>query len=424
MTALQTRAVADAAAIVTSAANARATAVAGQLAAMRKAVDAAALSIEKLFASPLPVDAEVTAVVDRLTKQVEGLAPAGDVEALQKQLQERETQNQELRKLLVKARMDLEAARSDLAAERDNTDTVRASAAELTGEFDRAFDEMRREHATVLAEQSAACTTLPLDELLTVFSTLKKAETGPELLGALLTGLAREFSRVALFHVNGTRLVAAERLGFKDEDTTKPIRLPADSILTRAVTSGGLESLMPSLRGEPNTNLPFGGTPGCALAMPIVVQGATAAVIYADDSDHVEFATAAPQVRLKFAELLQQYALLVLLRISVERKSSDDLRGLAASLVAELEYTYTTEAEVGRNRLECQTRLKEALQQARRKYAERADGSNPDAASLFDEQLAATMAARKESAFCRDLAALLGSTRPRGDRGNIVAMFR
>jgi len=425
MSALHTRAVADAAAIVTGAANARARAVASQLAAMQKAMDAAALSIEKLFASPIQVDAEITAFVDGLTKEVEELAPpAGDVEALQKQLQERETQNQELRKLLVKARMDLEAARADLAAERENTDTVRASAAELTGEFDRAFDEMRREHATVLAEQSAACTTLPLDELLTVFSALKRAETGPELLGALLTGLAREFSRVALFHVDGTRLVAAERLGFRDEDTTKPIRLPADSILTRAVSSGRLESLMPSLRGEPNTSLPFGGTPGCALAMPIVVQGATAAVIYADDSDHVEFATAAPQVRVKFAELLQQYALLVLLRISVERKSSDDLRGLAASLVAELEYTYTTEAEVGRNRLECQTRLKEALQQARRKYAEKAEGADPDAASLFDEQLAATMAARKESAFCRDLAALLGSGRPRGDRGNIVAMFR
>jgi predicted nucleic acid-binding Zn-ribbon protein len=402
MTALHTRAVADAAAIVTTAANARVNAVAGQLAAMRKAVDAAALSIEKLCASPLQVDAEVTEFVDRLTKQVERLAqPGGDLEAVQRQLQERETQNQELRKLLVKARMDLEAARSDLAAERENTDTVRANAAELTGEFDRAFDEMRREHATVLAEQSAACTTLPLDELLTVFSALKKAETGPELLGALLTGLAREFSRVALFHVDGTRLVAAERLGFRDEDTTRPIRLPADSILTRAVTSGRLESLM-----------------------PIVVQGATAAVIYADDSDHVEFATAAPQVRLKFAELLQQYALLVLLRISVERKSSDDLRGLAASLVAELEYAYTTEAEAGRNRLECQTRLKEALQKARRKFAEKAEGADPDSASLFDEQLAATMAARKESAFCRDLAALLGSARPRGDRGNIVAMFR
>jgi hypothetical protein len=419
---LRTRAAADVAAIVNSAGNARGKAVAAELAAMRKAFETAVLSVERLLASPLRVDAEIGPFVDGLARQFEALArPAGELEALQKQLQDRETQNQELRKLLVKARMDLEAARADLAAERESTDTVRATAAELTGEFDRALDELRREHVTVLTEQTAACTTLPLDELLTVFNAMRKAESGPELLGALLTGLSREFSRVALFHVDGTRLVAADRLGFADTDTSKPIRLSADSILTRSVGTGRLESVIPSLRGEPNTSLPFGGTPGCAVAIPIVVQGATAAVIYADDSDHVEFATAAPQVRVKFAELLQQYAVLVLLRISVERKSTDDLRGMAASLVAELEYTYTVEAEAGRNRLECQQRLKEALVQARRRFAERA-GSDADAASFFDEQLAATMTAKKESAFSRDLAALIGPGRQRG--GNIVAMRR
>ncbi len=250
---------------------------------------------------------------------------------------------------------------------------------------------------------------------------MKKAETGPELLGALLTGLAREFSRVALFHVDGTRLLAAERLGFDETDTSKPIRLPADSILTRAVSTGRLESVMPSLRGEPNASLPFGGTPACALAIPIVVQNATAAVVYADDSDHVAFATSAPQVRVRFAEILQQYALLLLLRISVERKSTDDLRGVAATLVAELEYAYTVEAEAGRNRLECQQRLKDSLQKARKKFADRAAG-DADAAGLFDEQLAATMTAKKESAFGRDLAALLGPSRQRG--GNIVAMLK
>lgn len=422
METLQSRAKADVAAIVASAGHARGKAVAAEVAGMRKAFDTAARSIETLLASPLQVDGEVGEFVDGLTRQFEPLVqPAVELDSLQKQLQDRETQNQELRRLLVKARMDLEAARADLAAERDSTETERASAAELTGEFDRALDEMRHEHATLLAEQSAASIALPLDELLTVFNAMKRAETAPELLNALLAGLSREFSRVALFQVNGTRLVAAERLGFTDTDTSKPIRLAADSILTRAVSTGRLESVMPSLRGEPNTCLPFGGTPGCALAIPIVVQGATAAVIYADDSDNVDFATAAPQVRIKFAELLQQHALLVLLRISVERKSTDDLRGVAATLVAELEYTYTVEAEAGRNRLECQQRLKDALQKARRKYSERAAGE-ADAAALFDEQLSATLSAKKESAFGRDLAALLGPARQRG--GNIVAMFR
>jgi hypothetical protein len=419
---LPSRAKADVAAIVASAGSARSTAVIAELAAMRKAFDAAAQSIEKLLALPLKADAEVKAFVDGLTRQFQAAAePAADVDALLKTLQERDAQNQELRTLLVKARMDLEAARADLAAERDIPDTVRATTAELTGEFDRALDDIRREHATALAEHSAASLALPLDELLTVFNAMKKAETAPELISSLLNGLAREFSRVALFQVEGTRLIAVQRLGFEETETSRPIRLPVDSILTRAVSTGRLESVMPRLHGDPDTSLPFGGTPGCALAIPIVIQGTTAAVIYADDSDHVEFASAAPQVRVKFAELLQQYALLVLVRISVEQKTTQDLRGFAAALVAELEYTYTVEAEAGRNRLECQQRLKDALLTARKKYADRAAGDS-QAAGVFDDQLAATLAAKKESAFGRDLASLLGTSRQRG--GNIVAMFR
>jgi hypothetical protein len=415
---LQHRAKADVGALLAGAGNARRAAVAGELAAMRKALDTAAQSIETLLASPLEADTDVETLIDGLAKQFDALAkPDDDLEALRLQLQEREAQNEELRKMLVKARMDLETARADLAAERDRTDPARA--ADFTGEFDRALEEMRREHMAALAEQSAASIALPLDELLKVFNAMKKAESRPELLGALLTGLAREFSRVALFHVDGTRLLAAERLGFDETRISKPIRLPADSILTRAVSTGRLESVMLSLRGESNASLPFGGTPACALAIPIVVQNATVAVVYADDSDHVEFATAAPQVRVKFAEILQQYVLLLLFRISVERKSTDDLRGVAASLIAELEYAYTVEAEAGRNRLECQQRLKDSLQKARKNFADRAAGDT-DASGLFDEQLAATMTAKKESAFGRDLAALLATRQ----RGNIVSMFK
>ena len=411
---LQQLAKADVGAILAGAGNARRTAVAAELAAMRNAIDTAAQSIETLLASPLKADTDVDTLIDGLTKRFALAKPDDDLEALRQQLQERETQNEELRKMLVKARMDLEAARADLAAERERPDPTRTS--DLTGEFARALEEMRGEHMAALAEQSVAS----IDELLTVFNAMKKAETRPELLGALLTGLAREFSRVALFHVDGTRLLAAERLGFDERHTSKPIRLPADSILTRAVSTGRLESVMLGLRGESHASLPFGGTPACALAIPIVVQNATVAVVYADDSDHVEFATAAPQVRVRFAEILQDYALLLLYRISVERKSTDDLRGVAATLIAELEYAYTAEAEAGRNRLECQQRLKDSLQKARKNFADRAAGDT-DGAGIFDEQLAATMTAKKESAFGRDLAALLAASR---QRGNIVSMFK
>jgi hypothetical protein len=345
-------------------------------------------------------------------------------QATARQLAERETEIEGLRAMLVKARMDLEAARADLAAERADSESVRAGAtAQLTGDFDRALDELRRDHATALAEESAACTTLPLDELLTVFASLRRASTGPELLGTMLSSLAREFSRVALFHVDGTRLVAAERFGFAAEAESKPVRLSNDSLLTRAATTGRLESLITSVHGEPNAHLPFGGTPACALAMPIVFQGTTSAIIYADDSDHVEFATAAPQARLKFAELLQQYATLVLLKISVEQQTVTDLRAFVAGLIGDLEYTYAVETEAGRNRLSCQQRLKEALQSVRKRFAEHVEGGDPAAAGLLEDALVATADARQDSAFGHDLTTLIGSAR-RGGRGNIVTMFR
>ena len=70
-----------------------------------------------------------------------------------------------------------------------------------------------------------------------------------------------------------------------------------------------------------STGMPFGGEPGCAVALPISIQGVVAAVIYADDSDRLEFASTAPQALVKFAELLLMHATLVLFRISAEQRT-------------------------------------------------------------------------------------------------------
>ena len=87
----------------------------------------------------------------------------------------------------------------------------------------------------------------------------------------------------------------------------------------RAVASTRMEgSLGP---GSGATGMPFGGEPGCAVALPISIQGAVAAVIYADDSDRLEFASTAPQALVKFAELLLMHATLVLFRISAEQRT-------------------------------------------------------------------------------------------------------
>ena len=276
MKTLRSRAEADVAAIVTSAGNARGKAVAAELAAMRKAFDAAAQVNRDPPGIAAPGGRRSRDVCRRPDEAVRGACRAGR----RSPKPSRNSSRSARRRTRNCGSCSSRPGWTSKPHAPTSPPSVKApipcgpARQELTGEFDRALDEMRRDHATVLAEQSAASIALPLDELLTVFNAMKKAETGPELLGALLTGLAREFSRVALFHIDGTRLVAAERLGFADTDTSKPIRLPADSILTRAVATGRLESVIPSLRGEPNTSLPFGGTPACALAIPIVLSAA------------------------------------------------------------------------------------------------------------------------------------------------------
>ena len=400
--------------------DARTRAIARDLDAVRKAFDAASRSIEAALATPPLPQArdEIGTFVERLTTHV-------GLDAIRTQLQEREAENHTLKAMLANARMELEVTRADLDAERARTEATHTDTAHLTTDFERALDELHREHATVVAEQAVACTSLPLDELLTVFNALRKAATVPDLLAALVTGLAREFSRVALFDVDGNRLVGAQQVGFDHESDISTITIPlaVDSLLTRAVRAGRLESLIAGPRSEPSTSLPFGGTPACALAIPIVVQGATTAVIYADDSDHVEFATAAPHSRAKFAELLHQHALLLLVRIWVEQKGVAELRGFAAKLVVDLEYTYRVEAEAGRNRLQCQQRLKDDVGSARKRYAERAAREDPHAAALLDEHLAGAAKARQDTAFGQDLAAVLGSA-SRGPRANVVSMYR
>ena len=85
------------------------------------------------------------------------------------------------------------------------------------------------------------------------------------------------------------------------------------------MSSGRIEGALAGVASV-STGMPFGGEPGCAVALPISIRGAVAAVIYADDSDRLEFASTAPQALVKFAELLLMHATLVLFRISADQQ--------------------------------------------------------------------------------------------------------
>jgi hypothetical protein len=230
-------------------------------------------------------------------------------------------QTETLRTELQETRAWNEALRAELQETRERLDASEAELSQLSASFERTLDELRHENATTIREQALSCITLPLDELLTVFNGLERSTTLAEALTALFDGLGREFSRVALFAVRSGRLEGVQQSGFEFEQDISKVVIPlsTDTLIGRAVSSARIEGTLAGV-GSGSTGMPFGGEPGCAVVLPISIQGVVAAVIYADDSDRMAFASAAPQALLKFAELLLMHSTLVLLRISAEQR--------------------------------------------------------------------------------------------------------
>jgi len=211
----------------------------------------------------------------------------------------------------------LKAQSEELADARAALDAARAEADRFARQIETALEELRAEHVKTLQEQALARTVMPLDELLAVFRSLAAASTPGLVLTTVVSSLAREFSRVALFRLRRARLECVSHVGFEFEGDIAKIVMPmnVDSLLTRAVTSRTIQSFL-SGDGDELCNAPFGGTPACALALPLVSDEATAAVIYADDSDRLDFGSVPAPLLVKFAELVWQQATLVLQRES------------------------------------------------------------------------------------------------------------
>jgi len=338
-----------------------------------------------------------------------------------------------------RCRVELEAALRERDAARQQAQqdgaraaAVEAEAADLRAAFDASLDELQLEQARALGEHARTCTSLPLDQLLSVFHELGKASTAGDALAALVEGLAREFSRVALFRVHNGGLECTRQTGFDAQSDISRLAIPllGNSLLTRCVKTRRLEAYFGAPHGGSGATVLFGGTPACALAMPIVFQGTVVGVVYADDSNDAECPEGTPQARAKFGELVYRHAMQMLIGLSAAHASHQPdspvewtipptvdevpqaLRDLALRLAGELEQEYTANAELGRPHLVCQQRLREQLEQSRRFYAERilqSEGAleGPMAANFLDQHLIAIARARRDTSFGRDLAALV-----------------
>jgi DNA repair exonuclease SbcCD ATPase subunit len=214
-----------------------------------------------------------------------------------------------------------DAAEQELQEARAALEAAQAEAQRLTRQFDSALEELRQEHVNTLHQQAVARTALPLDELLAVFGSLASASTPSAVLTTVVSALGREFSRVALFRVRGGRLECVSHVGFEFEGDVAKVVIPTtvDSLMTRAVNARRTQTFV-AASGDESCPVPFGGAPACAVALPLISGDAPVAVVYADDSDQLEFGSVPSELLVKFAELVWQHAILVLQRASAAQK--------------------------------------------------------------------------------------------------------
>jgi predicted nucleic acid-binding Zn-ribbon protein len=225
-----------------------------------------------------------------------------DVAALRTELESTHTASQALLAESNDAREQLQA-RLD-AALSDVTDTTARAA------------EWQAEQGRMIRDQAVALVSRTLDRMLAVSATFATVSTEDEVLAAVVEALASEFSRVALFKIGLDRLDVLQHAGFDfpTDYTHLVVPQPIGAILDRAVTSGQIEMLSADAIAA-TTGTPFGGSPACALALPIDLDGDTCAVLYADDAGSLIRRSPRPDLRRTFAMLLRQLAAPLLLRL-------------------------------------------------------------------------------------------------------------
>jgi len=282
-----------------------------------------------------------------------------------------------------------EATARELAAGTD-ADVARALAdmAALRGEVDRMGSLL--DASTQSIDEMAASTTIG------------------DLLASLVRQLSVEFSRVALFRVKGNRLEGEYQIGFDDTSDITKLVLPLtiDSLITRAVGSGMVEQLK-GHELDDSSRAPFAGSPTSAMALPVAFQGETIAVVYAD-TDQIEREDQLFDGSAAFARLMVKATTVLLMRLSQELKTLNELREYAAMLLQEAEEMYAADQQTERGEDERRSRLQDTVDCARQLYAQRAALEGAAAATLLDDRIAALLQGELNTSFARDLAAIAG----------------
>ncbi|HZW72364.1 MAG TPA: hypothetical protein VFF43_02400, partial [Caldimonas sp.] len=303
---------------------------------------------------------------------------------------------------LVESRAQAEARERDQATAHEEA-LQRADAAR-----EQAVQQAETTHAEQLRQERLRLSKgalQPLDHLRTAFDRYRGAVTIEDVLDILVESMATEFPRVAVFDVNAHRLEVSRHRGFDGQDMAKVVvPLTMQSPLTRAVKDGKVQGLTARELTE-TTRALVGGSPSFVLVLPVPIRGQVRAVVYADDSHQAAGESTSPERRVRFAEILLWHTVPLLTRLALEEEMLAEFREYAASIVNDLESVYVADAAKHKSG-ELRKRLQLNLQYARRRFAERMQTEGPAAARLLDEQLAAVLERKAETAFGKDLAAV------------------
>jgi hypothetical protein len=404
----------------------------------RKKAEAARLEVEGALQN---AKGERAAIADELEAAKSEIASVlARVQASQVELDALKRTDAEHERTRAALQADLDRAGAEAATLRQQADSagketerIRAEAAQAaqasiqaSEQSARAMEEAETSAARVLAEQTgslrqqaAAFLSTSLDRMLAMFEPAAGG-TIDDVFATVVEAVAVQFPRVALFRVQSNHLEGVRQVGFDLRSDISQVLIPRtlDSLITQAVGSARVETRSGTNLADAS-GMPFGGSPNFALALPLVIDGQPLAVVYADDSDQSQREFAEPELRVKFAQLLQCQALPALARLAVEAKALAELDEYATLLVNELEQTYKTETKGSASGSDAdrRTQMKEDIDYARRLYAQRAASDGPRAALLFEQRLFAALDAHRATPFGRDLAALVGARR-KGDRSS------
>ena len=360
--------------------------------------------------------ATARAQLDGMRAQVE--AARSDAEAAQSMMEEALADRERFEETASVAHSQAEAAEAKLDAV---TSLFKASNSRVKAleraqeEHDRVVKGLQAKlHAqttAVAASTSEGGTLALLDELLGSFEALSGATTIADVLTTLTEQLAADFCRVALFRVKGNRLEGEHQIGIDLPADIGKVMMPLgmDSLLTRAAGSGELTRLTGSELAD-SSRAPFAGSPTCALALPIVVDGETFAVIYADDSGQSDNDRAPIELdrSARVADALRHHAVALLMRLTSELKMLAELRAYADLLVKEMEQMYAADVAAGNTGETLVNLLKSNLEYARSIYSGRVTHESADAASLLEDQISVIIETQSDTPFGRDLASALG----------------